>query len=117
MANEQVKKSTSVYVLRTGHEYHGFKDGARHKYVGGEKGNDRVELTDGQAKAFADKFDSLKVLQARSQEHEEKPEDLNPPAKRPDPSQEELGQQNADAANKNPASEPLKPNPTTEGKK
>lgn len=57
MANE--KTSDSEYILKPGHIHHGFKNGERHQYVGGEKGNDRVVLNERQAKAFADKFESV----------------------------------------------------------
>lgn len=48
------------YILKPNNKHHGFdKDGNRHVFVGGEKDNDRVMLTEAQYNAFKDKFVSV----------------------------------------------------------
>lgn len=55
--------ATKEYILKPGQEHHGFKGEGdkrvRHKYVGGEEGNDRVQLRDDQYASFKDKFTSV----------------------------------------------------------
>lgn len=66
------KSKTDEFVLRKGHIHHGFdKYGNRHKYVGGEEGNDRVQLSEAQAKAFGDKFESIKEMTERKKAQDE----------------------------------------------
>ena len=62
MAKNVEKPMTQPYILRAGQEHHGFKDGERHLF----KGGDEVELSDKQYKAFKDKFDSKAELAARA---------------------------------------------------
>jgi len=66
MAKAQKREGSKEYVLKFGHEHNGFdSEGNRHTFVGGQEGNDRVFLTDSQAKAFADKFESLEERNER----------------------------------------------------
>lgn len=54
------------YVLKEGHKHHGLKNGERHVFVGSDPKNNVVELTETQAKAFADKFTSQREVEARA---------------------------------------------------
>lgn len=67
MAKEAAKApETKTFILKPGFEHNGFKDGERHVFVGGEKGNDRVELNERQYQAFRDKFTSEAELKAQA---------------------------------------------------
>lgn len=62
-SNEPEKKE---YILKPGYTHNGFDDeGNRHEFVGGQKDNDRVFLTESQAAQFKDRFESLEDLKER----------------------------------------------------
>lgn len=58
---------TKEYILKPGYEHHGFnKNGERHTYYGSDPENNRVQLTEGQAQAFADRFESVEQMRERT---------------------------------------------------
>jgi hypothetical protein len=58
---------TKEYVLKVGQEHEAFTaDGGRNIFRGGEKGNDRVTLTQTQYRVLSDKFDSVEASDARA---------------------------------------------------
>lgn len=64
MAKKQESK-TQEYILKAGYKFHGLKNGERHTYVGGEDGNDRVELPESKFNQMRDRFESAADMKER----------------------------------------------------
>lgn len=109
--------ATEEYVLKPGNEHHGFKNGNRHVFIGGEPGNDRIELTETQAYAFRDKVESVAEMAERKKSEDEirnlraKEREIKEALEAKGMSLDELLEQ-AKAPKVEPPKEPVVPTPT-----